>query len=383
MKEIEVKVKNAKKGKGEKGKKKASIKVVMTVEKVNADEPIPNLVQTRISVAPSGKVLAEKPSEAAEKSAKEVEEDRLAELARVDEAEKVRVVVQLAKKNKIAEAAIAAHAELDEAEEVVRQQLAKATTNADAINASEDAEDDIPLTRRRTKVSAAMRKPMRKRDFILSAHELEDVIPEEAEEEEREEAVNDNEDLHMDVDAKNFNDDGAPIIENLSEDSTPEQEDFDEVLNIARAVTEDDPNFMDDVLLGQGRSYEGHRNVHEVFDRMSHLFSEPLSVAPSATFNPNAPENSKFSAPEDATTSAPEQVIHSPEHNSPTPSHPHSSSPISVTQAGDSHTSIPPTTSTSEVVKPLSLLDPIQKYMYPHLPFSQIPQQLQHPLPPL
>ncbi|WCJ44050.1 hypothetical protein M5689_024743 [Euphorbia peplus] len=145
----------------------------------------------------------------------------------------------------------------------------------------------------------------------------------------------------MDVDEENFNDDGAPIIENLSGDSTPEKGEFDEVLNIAREVTAEDPNFMDEVLLGQRRSSEGHRNVHEVFDRMSHLFTEALSVAPSATFNPNAPENSQFWAPE---------------HNSPTPSPPHSSPPISVTEAGESHTSIPPTTLTSEVVDPKTTL---------------------------
>ncbi|WCJ37940.1 hypothetical protein M5689_019029 [Euphorbia peplus] len=121
-------------------------------------------------------------------------------------------------------------------------------------------------------------------------------------------------------------------------------------MNIARAATAEDPNFMDDVLLGQGRSSEGHRNVHEVFDKMSYLFQESLNVAPFATFKTNAPENSQFLAPEDAPTSAPEQIIHTPEHNSPTPSPPHSSPPISVAEAGDSHTSIPPTTSTSEVV---------------------------------
>ncbi|WCJ18262.1 hypothetical protein M5689_000631 [Euphorbia peplus] len=259
-----------------------------------------------ICVEPSGKVIAEKPSEAAEKSAKEVEDDRLAELARVAEAEKLNVVIQLAEKNKKAEAAVAAHAELDNVEAAMREQVAKAKADANVNAVEEDVEDDVPLTRRRTKASA-MRRPMRKRDFILiSAPELEDDIPEDdiPEEEEKEEEENVDDDIHMDVDEENLNDDVAPIIENLSKDSNPEKGDFDEVLNIARDVTVEDPNFMDDVLLGQGRSSEGHRNVHEVFDRMSHLFTEPLSVTPSATFNPNALENSQFSAPEDAPTSA-------------------------------------------------------------------------------
>ncbi|WCJ44049.1 hypothetical protein M5689_024742 [Euphorbia peplus] len=184
VKEVEVKVKNVKKGKGEKGKKKANNKVVMTMEKIVVDEPLPNLVQTRISVAPFRKVIAEKPSEAAEKSAKEVEDDRIAELARVVEAEKLNVGIQLAEKNKRAEAAVAAHAELDNAEAAVREQVAKAKADAIGNAAEEDAENDIPLTRRRTKASASMRKPMRKRDFILTAPELEDVIPEEEEREE-------------------------------------------------------------------------------------------------------------------------------------------------------------------------------------------------------
>ncbi|WCJ37855.1 hypothetical protein M5689_018954 [Euphorbia peplus] len=71
----------SKKGKGDKGKKKTSSTVVMTVDKSVVEEPLPNLVQTRISFAPSGKVYAAKPSEAAEKTAQEIEDDRLAELA--------------------------------------------------------------------------------------------------------------------------------------------------------------------------------------------------------------------------------------------------------------------------------------------------------------
>ncbi|WCJ21099.1 hypothetical protein M5689_003281 [Euphorbia peplus] len=134
----------------------------MTVDNADVDEPLPNLVQTRISVAPSWKVLAEKPVEAAEKLAKEVEDDRLAELARVAEVEKLSVVLQQIEKNRRAEAAFAAHNELDEAEKAVRQQRAKAKANADSERASEDdeeASDDIPLSRRRTKASVAVRKP--------------------------------------------------------------------------------------------------------------------------------------------------------------------------------------------------------------------------------
>ncbi|WCJ37789.1 hypothetical protein M5689_018890 [Euphorbia peplus] len=179
-----------------------------------------------------------------------MEDDRLAELARVAaEAEKIKAVVQLVEKNRRAEAAVAAHNALDEAEEAVRQQNAKAKADADSKKASEDVEDDIPL-RRRTKASAAMKRRMRKRHFeISSAPELKDDIPEE---EDTQEDVNDEEDVHMDVDEENLNEDGAPTIENLSDDSTPEREDPETVLEGAQVFAQnvDNEHFMDDVLLG-------------------------------------------------------------------------------------------------------------------------------------
>ncbi|WCJ31485.1 hypothetical protein M5689_012977 [Euphorbia peplus] len=107
-------------------------------------------------------------------------------------------------------------------------------------------------------------RPLRKRDFILtSAPELEDDIPEE----EEEGNVNDDGDIHMDdvaegdfgapifeevsEDTAPEGDFGAPIFEEVSEDTAPEG-DFDEVQKVARVVADEDPNFMDDVLLGQG-----------------------------------------------------------------------------------------------------------------------------------
>ncbi|WCJ43605.1 hypothetical protein M5689_024337 [Euphorbia peplus] len=214
--------KGTKKGKGDKGKKKTSITVVMTVEKVAADAPVLNLVQTRINVEPSGKVVAAKPSEATEKSSKEIEDDRLAELARVAEAEKLKVVLQQVEKNKRSEATVAANAELDMAQVAERELVAKAKVDADFNAATEDAEDDIALKRRRTKAPASMRKRLRKRDFeIPSEPELEDTIPEEGDDDED---VNDEEDVHMDDDEENFNDHGAPTIENLSDDSSLEHE---------------------------------------------------------------------------------------------------------------------------------------------------------------
>ncbi|WCJ37850.1 hypothetical protein M5689_018949 [Euphorbia peplus] len=214
VKEVEVKVKNTKNGKGEKGKKKANSTVVMTVEKVADDAPIPNLVQKTISVEPSGKVVAAKPSEAAEKSANEVEDDRLVELARVAEAEKLNVVIQLAEKKKRVEAAVPAHADKE---------------------------------------------------------------------------------IHIDVDEENFNDDGAPSLRIFLRTQLLKNK----ILKLCCKVHESLLRmlitivFMDDVLLGQGRNSERSRNVHEVFDRMSHIYATPL-----VSYDPEAHENNLFSAPE-------------------------------------------------------------------------------------
>ncbi|WCJ39773.1 hypothetical protein M5689_020735 [Euphorbia peplus] len=62
-------VKSDQKGsKKNKGKKKVSSSIELIVEKNPVDEVVPNLVQTKISIAPYGKVSAEMPSEAAEKT---------------------------------------------------------------------------------------------------------------------------------------------------------------------------------------------------------------------------------------------------------------------------------------------------------------------------
>ncbi|WCJ44020.1 hypothetical protein M5689_024716 [Euphorbia peplus] len=275
----------------------------MTVDKIVADEPLPNLVQTKISVAPYGKVLAEKPSEAAEKSTKEVEDDRLAELARVAEVEKLSVVLQQVEKNKRAEAAVAANAELDMAQAAEREQVAKAKADADINAATEDAEDDFPLSRR-TKASAAVRKPLRKRNFVLTAPHLDDDIPEDAEKEA--EDVNDEENLHMDDDDEFLNDDGVPIVETLSDDSSPQHEDPQTVLEGAQVFAHnvDNEHFIDDVLLGQDISTERNRNASEVIDRMAYIYVEPL-----ASYDPNASENVLFSTPEAAPTSTHDQVL--------------------------------------------------------------------------
>ncbi|WCJ43957.1 hypothetical protein M5689_024660 [Euphorbia peplus] len=158
----------------------------------------------------------------------------------------------------------------------------------------------------------------------------------------------------MDDDERNLNDDGAPIIEEFPEDTTPEKGDFDDVLNIARAVTYEDPNFMDDVLLGKGKSFERNKDVHEVFDRLFYLSPEPLNAEPIAYFIPEANENPSSRALENSPSPY-------PEHNSHVPSPPHSSPPPSVIEAGDSHTSLPPRTSTSEAVA-LKTTPPSESY---------------------
>ncbi|WCJ18331.1 hypothetical protein M5689_000692 [Euphorbia peplus] len=107
----------------------------------------------------------------------------------------------------------------------------------------------------------------------------------------------------MDDDEEHFNDDGAPVFETVFDDSSPEPEDPENVLEGARVFAHnvDNEHFIDDVLLGQGRSEERNRNASEVIDRMAHLFTEPL-----ASFDPNAAENVQFSAPEDTLLTAPE-----------------------------------------------------------------------------
>ncbi|WCJ37905.1 hypothetical protein M5689_018999 [Euphorbia peplus] len=101
----------AKKGKGKKG----SSKLVLTVEKMVVSEPLPTMVQSTISVEPSGKIVAEKLKDASEKEAQEAEDARLAEREKAAEAEKIARVVALAdlkSKKKEAEDKLAAEREI-------------------------------------------------------------------------------------------------------------------------------------------------------------------------------------------------------------------------------------------------------------------------------
>ncbi|WCJ38018.1 hypothetical protein M5689_019102 [Euphorbia peplus] len=137
-----------------------------------------------------------------------------------------------------AEAAVEANAALDAAEENLR---AEAKADADP-NADEDSEE-TPLKRKRVKVVASMRKPLRKKDFILtSTPELEDEIPKE------EEAQDDVDEGMFDVEGTEDLD--APFVEDLSDDAEQEQETVADVLRAARAIADEDENFMDNVLLG-------------------------------------------------------------------------------------------------------------------------------------
>ncbi|WCJ24526.1 hypothetical protein M5689_006478 [Euphorbia peplus] len=312
MKDTEQKGKKAaKKGKSKKG----SSKLVLTVEKVAVSEPLPVLVQTTINVEPSGKIVAEK-------AAKEAEESRLAERAKAAEAEKVARVVALADRTSKAREA----AELADKLAAEREILAKAkagarlvecaaqveseeasgnfeaTGNVEATGEAEDAEE-IPLSRSNRKKAAANRRSLNKKDFYIApSTELEDTIPEE-------EDFVDDEDM-MDMSAEGNLD--ALVIEELSEDSEPEAENPEEVIQTAHRFTEnvDNDDFMDNILLGQGRSpYD--RDAYETLNRMAHVFAKPIT-----TYDPNVSK----------------QVISSPTHiHHPSPS---------------------PTTSTSEVVPP-------------------------------
>ncbi|WCJ37794.1 hypothetical protein M5689_018895 [Euphorbia peplus] len=185
----------------------------------------------------------------------------------------------LAEENMRLEAAVEANAALDAAEHNMH---AEAKADADQ-NVAEDSEES-PLKRKRIKVVPSMRKPLRKKDFILtSTPKLEDEIPEEEE-------AQDDVDEGM-LDAEGTEDLHAPFIEDLSNDLEQEQETVADVVRTAKAFVEDDENFMDDVLLGQGRSSEG-RNVHDVFERLSHIYVEPF-----ATYIPPTSEDIPFSAP--------------------------------------------------------------------------------------
>ncbi|WCJ31457.1 hypothetical protein M5689_012951 [Euphorbia peplus] len=193
-------------------------------------EPLPALVQTTINVEPSGRIIAEKPSETTEKVAKEADDSRLAELAKVAEAEKLKVarVVALAERTRkereaaeladklAAERNLLAKAKADaKLADAAQVESTVASENVEATGEEEDAENEISLSRRRMKKVAANRRSLNKKDFYIASNaELEDTIPEE------EDIVDDEDMFHMSAEG-NLD---APIIEDISEDSEPEAE---------------------------------------------------------------------------------------------------------------------------------------------------------------
>ncbi|WCJ24703.1 hypothetical protein M5689_006640 [Euphorbia peplus] len=302
----------AKKGKGKKG----SSRVVLTVEKVVGSEP---------TVVP-------------EKDVQDAEEARLAEKEKAAEAEKVARVVALAeekRKKKEAEDKLAAEqeiaakakadarllecaAELENAEFSKVVETSEEEGNLENVSLSSRIVENVSLSTRIGKKTAAKRRVLKKKDFVIaSSTELEEPVIQEPEDADK--------DLSEISDKENVD---APLIEELSEESEPEDE---EVLQGAKQFVEnvDDEHFIDNVLLNQGRN-PGDRDASETLFRMAHLYAEPIS-----TFDPNASE----------------QVISSP---TLTP-HPSPSLP-SVTEVSESQTFIPPTTSTSEGVPPPSTL---------------------------
>ncbi|WCJ31586.1 hypothetical protein M5689_013067 [Euphorbia peplus] len=321
----------AKKGKGKKG----SSKLVLNVEKAAVSEPLPTLVQTKINVEPSGKIVAEKPKDVLEKEAQDAEEARLAEKEKAAEAEKVARVVALAeekRKKKEAEDKLAAEREiaakakadaklLESAANLEGAEFSKVgetSEEEDNVALSSRIAETVTLTTRIGKKVVAKRRVLRKKDFVIApSAELEEPAAQEPETADKElSEISDKEDVE------------APLIEEVSEVSEPEDE---EVLEEAKQFVEnvDNENFIDNVLLNQGRN-PGERDVSETLFRMAHLYAEPIS-----SFDPNASE----------------QVISSPVF---TP-HPSPSLP-SVTEVSESQNSIPLTTSTSEVVPPPSTL---------------------------
>ncbi|WCJ39854.1 hypothetical protein M5689_020808 [Euphorbia peplus] len=328
----------AKKGKGKKG----SSKLVLNVEKVAVSEPLPMLVQTKINVEPSGKIVAEKPKDVPEKEAQDDEQARLAEKEKAAEAEKVARVVALAeekRKKKEAEDKLAAEREiaakakadaklLESAANLEGAEFSKVgetSEEEDNVALSSRIAETVTLTTRIGKKAVAKRRVLRKKDFVIApSAELEEPVAQESEPAVQEPEAADKE-LSEISDEEDVE---APLIEELSEESEPEDE---EVLQGAKQFVEnvDNEHFIDNVLLNQGRN-PGERDASETLFRMAHLYAEPIS-----TFDPNASE----------------QVISSP---ALTP-HPSPSLP-SVTEVSESQNSIPLTTSTSEVVPPPSTL---------------------------
>ncbi|WCJ24548.1 hypothetical protein M5689_006499 [Euphorbia peplus] len=312
----------AKKGKGKKG----SSKLVLTVEKMVVSEPLPTMVQTTINVEPSGKIVAEKPNVVPEKENQVAEEARLAEKEKAAEAEKVARVVALAeekRKKKEAEDKLAAEreiaakakadarllecaAELENAEFSKVVETSEEEGNLENVSLSSRIAENVSLSTRIGKKTAAKRRVLKKKDFVIaSSAELEEPVTQEPEDADK--------DLSEISDKENVD---APLIEELSEESEPEDE---EVLQGAKQFVEnvDDEHFIDNVLLNQGRN-PGDRDASETLFRMAHLYAEPIS-----TFDPNSSE----------------QVISSPTF---TP-HPSPSLP-SVTEVSESQTFIPPST---------------------------------------
>ncbi|WCJ29282.1 hypothetical protein M5689_010927 [Euphorbia peplus] len=322
--------------KGGKGKKKPS-KLVVTVEKVVTSEPPPSMVQATINIEPSGKVVAEKPSEAAKKAAEEAEKSRLAELARAAEAEKEqeRIVslAELSRREKeaaeVAEKLAEERLALAKAKEDARLEEVAALLDSDVVLsevAEEDnAEREIPLSQGMRRKKAANRRVLNKKDLFVECAELEDAIPSE------EEFLD--EDM-LDVSEGDF---GAPIFQELSEDSDEEVIPPEVVLKNAKefAETIDNDDFMDNVLLGQGRN-PGERDARTTIEKMAHLDANPIS-----SFDPNVPEGQNTF----------DQALPSPSHT-PVPSPIHSSQPSSVptpvSEVSASTFPIPPIPSTSE-----------------------------------
>ncbi|WCJ39986.1 hypothetical protein M5689_020925 [Euphorbia peplus] len=214
-------------------------------------EPLPTLVQTTISVEPSGKIVAEKPKDVPEKEVQDAEDARLAEREKAAEAEKVARVTALAdekRKKKEAEDKLAAEREIAAKAKADARIIACVAELEDAelskdVEASEDGEDsediplssrikkktrseeknaeDIPLSSRLNMKAVAKRRVLRKKDFVVaSSAELEDP------------AVEQSEAADEDLLEKSVEEDvDAPLIEELSQESEPEDE---EVLQGAR-----------------------------------------------------------------------------------------------------------------------------------------------------
>ncbi|WCJ39725.1 hypothetical protein M5689_020691 [Euphorbia peplus] len=199
------------------------------------------MVQTTISVEPSGKIVAEKPKDVSEKEAQDAEDARLAEREKAAEAEKVARVVALAdekRKKKEAEDKLAAEREIAAKAKADARLIACAAELKDAefskdVEASEVGEDsediplssrikkktaseeedseDIPLSSRLKKKTVANRRSLKKKDFyIASSGELEDPVVEEPEV-----AAEDMLEMSAEEDVD------AHLIEELSEESEP------------------------------------------------------------------------------------------------------------------------------------------------------------------